>query len=300
MKMKEFMSLKSDLIFRELMRDEIVRKHFISDALGIPLEEIRSVRLEDTFLRRFNKRLKQGILDVRVLLNDNRKINVELQIEKLTYWDKRNLYYLSSMYTENLYAGEKYSKLKKCTMISILDFKGDTNPGYHKVYQLRDEQGRLYSDLFEIHIIELNQELTGDRMDDWIRLFNANSREELEMIQSANPGVMRAIEGIKTMNLGRRLRMLYRERLMIKADQDARIEAARMDGEEVGREEGETLGDLKRSRQNILDLLEDLGEIPEDIYNCIGAEEDIEVLRKWHKAAARTESYDAFREILKL
>ena len=254
MKKKEFMSLKSDLIFRELMRDEIVRKHFISDALGIPLEEIRSVRLEDTFLRRFNKRLKQGILDVRVLLNDNRRINVELQIEKLAYWDKRSLFYMSNMYTENLYVGENYSKLKKCTVINILDFKGDTNPGYHKVYQLRDEQGRLYSDLFEIHIIELNQELTGDRMDDWIRLFNANSREELEMIQSANPGVMRAIEGIKAMNLERGLRKLYRERLMIKADQNARIDAARMDGEEAGRAEGEFVTLVSLVNQGLLKI----------------------------------------------
>lgn len=61
-------------------------------------------------------------------------------------------------------------RLKKCIVIDILDFPGGENPGYHKVYHLRDIDGRLYSDQFEVHVIEMNKELTGDRVDDWIRL----------------------------------------------------------------------------------------------------------------------------------
>lgn len=45
--------------------------------------------------------------------------------------------------------------------------------------------------------------------------------------------------------------------------------------------QGRTEGVLQRSQQVILDLLEDL-----------------ETLRRWHKAAARTESFPAFREIM--
>lgn len=63
-------------------------------------------------------------------------------------------------------------------------------------------------------------------------------------------------------------------------------------------EEGWTKGILKRSQQVILDLLEDLGDIPEDISDRINGEEDLETLRRWHKAAARTESFPAFREIM--
>lgn len=40
-----FLPPKSDVAFKELMRNEKVRRHFISDVLGIPLEEIREVRL---------------------------------------------------------------------------------------------------------------------------------------------------------------------------------------------------------------------------------------------------------------
>lgn len=77
-------------------------------------------------------------------------------------------------------------------------------------------------------------------------------------------------------------------------------EEAYEDGVEAGRlagiSEGKNLGDLSRSRQSILDLLEDLGDIPKDIQSRINAEEDTRILRQWHKAAAKTASFDAFRE----
>ncbi len=72
------------------------------------------------------------------------------------------------------------------------------------------------------------------------------------------------------------------------------------DAMEVEREEayedGQTQGDINRSRQDILDLLEDLGEIPEDIQSRIYNEEDTQILRQWHKAAAKAVSFEAFRE----
>lgn len=143
-KQRAFIPPKSDIAFKELMRCEEVRRQFISDVLGILPEEIKSVRLENTFLSRRSRKEKECILDVRILLNDNSKINVELQIRRLAYWDKRSLFYLSKMYTEDLFTGQRYDRLKKCIVISILDFSGDQNAGYHKVYHLRDQEGRLY------------------------------------------------------------------------------------------------------------------------------------------------------------
>ena len=67
-------------------------------------------------------------------------------------------------------------------------------------------------------------------------------------------------------------------------------------GVEAGMAAGQTLGELNRSRQDILDLLEDLGEIPEDIQSRIYNEEDTQILRQWLKAAAKAVSFDAFRE----
>ena len=48
--MGKIVSLKFDFSFKHLFLNEEVRRHFISDILGIPLEEIREVRLANTFL----------------------------------------------------------------------------------------------------------------------------------------------------------------------------------------------------------------------------------------------------------
>ena len=170
----ELISLKADFAAKELFAHEKVRKQFLSDTLGIPLEDIKSVRLLNPFLRRRHKRQKQGILDVVLELNDNAKINIEMQVRRQKHWTRRNLYYLAGMYTDGLMLGERYEKLPRCISISLLDY--DFFPGreeYHAVYRLRDSEGRDLTDLWELHIIELTKALKGTPLDDWIRLFNA-------------------------------------------------------------------------------------------------------------------------------
>ncbi len=298
----KFLPPKSDVAFKELMRNETVRRHFISDVLEIPLEEIREVRLENTFLGRHSRRDKEGILDVRLLLNNDRRINIELQIREVPAWDKRSLFYLSKMYSEGTHAGEDYARLQKCIVICVLGFQWDARPGYHKVYYLRDQEGQLYSDQFEIHVIELNKELTGDRLDDWIRLFRIESMEGLKMLRSKNPGIMEAVKEVKTMNLGKRLHVLYEEYMRIKRDRlylrNIAIAEGRAEGRAEGLAEGETTGDLKRSRQAVIDLLEEIGQIPKEIHERILTEKDTETLRKWLKAAAKATDFADFRQMM--
>ena len=292
----KFILPKSDVAFKELMRNEEVRKHFISDVLQIPLEEIKSVRLENTLLSRRSRQEKQCILDVRVLLNDNSRINVELQIRRLAYWDKRSLFYLAKMYTDGVFSGQPYDRLKKCIVISILDFDLDPFPDYHKVYNLRDHKGRQYSDQLEIHVIELNKELTGDRMDDWIRLFRVKSIEELDEMRSGNEGVMKAVNEVRVMNLFRWAKWRYEEHLKNQRDLWALEEYAKQEGHAKGHAEGFTAGGLEQSRKVIYDFLGCLGEIPEDIRLRIETEQNTNTLRRWYLAAPGADSFDEFRK----
>ncbi len=72
--------LKYDFCIKEITENEIVRRHFTSDVLSILLDTIKSVRMMNTFLwRRFRKQ-KQGIPDIQLELNDDTKINIEMQI----------------------------------------------------------------------------------------------------------------------------------------------------------------------------------------------------------------------------
>lgn len=213
-------------------------------------------------------------MDVLIELNNASRINIELQIRALAYWDKRSLFYLAKLFTEGLLRGEHYERLKRCICISILDFNMDERPEYHKVYRLRDEIGYEFSDMLEIHVIELNKSLSGSgRMDDWIRLFNAQTEEELDMLQTKtkNPGIVEAIREVRTMGLGRTLKALYDAHMKDIRDRNARDDYVRMEGHAAGKIEGRieglTEGEDKMNRL-ILSLIQ------------AGRQEDIEKAAK--------------------
>ena len=48
--------------------------------------------------------------------------------------------------------------------------------------------------------------------------------------------------------------------------------------------------------EDILELLEDIGTVPDDLKQIIEAETDSNTLSTWHKLAAKAESIEEFRE----
>lgn len=111
-------------------------------------------------------------------------------------------------------------------------------PEYHSVYYLRDEKGRYFTDLFEVHIIELGKKLDGNKsVDDWIRFFNAKSEEELDMIHTGNAGINAAIEEVKKMSLSERMCARYEAHMKEVRDQNAREDYVRKQGIEQGIEQ---------------------------------------------------------------
>ncbi len=284
-------SPKYDFSFKQLMQNEEVRKYFISDVLGIPAAEIRSVRLASPFLWKRYSGQKQGILDVRVELNDDRMVNIELQIKMLACWDKRSLFYLAKMFTEELLVGEQYHRLKKCICINLLDFNLDEDPEYHRIYRLRNEKGQEYSDVFEMHVIELGKKLKRtEPVDEWIRLMNVRTEEELEMISAKNPGLLEAVKEVKVMSLRKGLRALYEAHLREIRDRNARDAFVREEGKEEGMEVGKAAG----KADAVLQLLNVRGAVPKELEQIIRAQRDLEILSDWHLTAAGAESVDAF------
>lgn len=288
----EKISLKADYAFKELFAHEKVRKQFLSDVLGIPLEQIRSVRMANPFLRKLFRKQKQGILDVLLILNDNTRIGIEMQVHTQNHWTKRNLYYLGRMYTDELMIGENYGRLHRCISISLLDFKllPDTEE-YHNIYRLRTREGEELTDLWEVHIIELGKELSGGRVDNWIRLFNAASQEEIDRIAEQDGRMRDVAEVVRHMGLIRTIRWFYDGYWRAKRDRWAEDEYVRDEGIAIGRAEGKA--------EDILHLLENTDEsetLPENLVKKIKAEKNEEVLKRWLLSAARVETVKQFRE----
>lgn len=299
-------SLKSDYAFKALFSHENVRRQFLSDVLGIPLEEIRCTVLINPNLSANYEKQKQGILDVLMELEDGTRVNVELQVRRIAHWTNRQLFYLARMYTQDLKSGDQYDKLHRCVSIAVLDFNLTDSPQYHNRYCMRNERGEDMSDMLEAHVIELRKKLSGESaVDDWIRLFNAENEEELKMIRTRSAGMREAIAAVREMGLSKALRYRHEMILKMKRDQWAMEEYERYE-RECARNEGKAEG---RAEAIILllhhmktDAKDDASESfwesdssMEELRQKIMAEKDLDVLSGWFEAAVRAESVKDFR-----
>lgn len=76
--MQEFlMKPKIDFAFKEIMADEKARTGFLSAVLKINPEDIKETQILNTNLRKEHEDDKQGILDVRLLLNNDSEIDID-------------------------------------------------------------------------------------------------------------------------------------------------------------------------------------------------------------------------------
>ena len=73
-----------------------------------------------------------------------------------------------------------------------------------------------------------------------------------------------------------------------------RVGGREEEGRKEGRKEGEASGKIEESKATVFDLLKDKGEIPPDTAGRINGEEDLQILRKWVRLAAKTDSIAGF------
>ena len=271
--MTEFlMKPKIDFAFKEIMMNETARIGFLSAVLKLNPTEIKKTQILNTYLRKEHEDDKQGILDVRVSLNNNMEIDIEIQLSELRVWADRSLFYLSKMYAEQIKPGQTYDVFKKCVGISILNF--DLFPKETEFYSCfhiqEDTRHFLYTDKMEFHVIELSklpQELKDDSSDIllWAKFINAERKEEFDMIATKNTYIKSAYKTLQVISQDEEKRMAYEAREkalrdynqgMLEAELRGR-EIGRKEGQEIGRKEGQEIGRKEGIQALILDNLEE-------------------------------------------
>ena len=69
---------------------------------------------------------------------------------------------------------------------------------------------------------------------------------------------------------------------------------------EEAKAEGRAEGKAEGKAEYILDLLEDISTVPDELRERIFAQKDLDILRKWHKLAARVETIDEFEKQIRV
>ncbi len=206
--------LMNDYMFRSVMQsNENVLKGLLCSLLHLNPNDIWSVQILNPI--ELGKKIsdKDFILDIKILMNNNTSINLEMQVNNRYNWPERSLVYLSRLF-DGLNAGEAYKAVKPAFQIGILNFTPFPRyPEFFGIYKMLNIKNyHKYSDKFTIHVLDLTQihlaakEDKDYDLDKWARLFNALTWEDFKMISADNRSMQEAGETLFTLNEDDRIR----------------------------------------------------------------------------------------------
>lgn len=232
-----------DFCFKELMDNATVRKGIIAAILQLPPEEVADTKLMPTVLRKESEDDKYGILDVRVKLKNGTQIDFEMQVIYYDYWANRTIYYLSKMYTEPIKEGESYDKLEKCIQVSILQhvlFQEDEEC-YRRIVFCDAKTGKEYSDLMEIHILELPklppEQKNETELIQWMRFLGGKNRGDFKKMAEKDSQFEEAYHVLDRLSADEKKRIEYEARQKAIRDRDILLKTGENRGVERGRQE---------------------------------------------------------------
>ena len=247
---KRLLKPKIDVVFQSLFsKDNLeITKEFAEALLE---EKIESITInEDKTLLREHINDKLGILDLELDINNNKKVDVEIQLVSRKDFDKRLIWYFSKLYSKQAKKGEDYSRVKKVVLFAIIDFELEKTKDIKEmetVWELRETKNhqKILTQEIEIHIIEIKKarEMYKNNKNNkkawWILFLEDPNSKEVNRIMKNNKGVREAV--VKVMELSEDEKM---ERLAF-----LREKAIRAGGYDDGYKEGKEQGIKEKKEQ---------------------------------------------------
>ena len=196
--------MTNDYLFRALLqRNNKVLKALICSLLHMKIADVQTVTITNPIELGKAITSKEFILDIRVELNKNTIINLEMQVINEGNWPERSLCYLCRAF-DNLNHGDDYASVKSVIHIGILDFTlFEEEPEFYATYRMTNEKThRIYSDKLRLSVLDLNhinlatEEDKHYQIDHWAGLFKSTTWEELKMYAESNEYLQEAAESV--------------------------------------------------------------------------------------------------------
>ena len=252
-----------DYVFKRVFSyegNESVLKDFLEAILKI---KIKKVEVKNPELIKNSKKDKKGVLDIKVEMDNNVILDIEMQSEDEKNIIERGTTYTGKMISSQLQEGEPYTKLRKTIFIGILNFNYIKRNSYHNVGKMKFEETEqeeyvdmgykkeetIASPYIEMHFIELpkfkkkNPSLD-NKLEQWL-WFLSGEEEMIEMAKKQNKQIKKASDTLDRISLDPKEREIYES--IVQAEFNQRISNQKFleEGIEKGRKEGIKEGELK-------------------------------------------------------
>lgn len=239
-------TMRNDYMFKAvLQKNKKALTGLLAALLYKPVESITDIVIMNPIELGETIDDKTCILDIKLILNNSKIINIELQVTKYEFWIERSLIYLCRAFN-NLSVGEDYGKVLPTYHIGILDFwLPDKTKEFYSEYVLMNKRNHeIYSDKLGINVLNLKS--VGDdsvieepkELYEWAELFKATTWEEIRMLAEKNEYIADTVVTLRQLTADEKIRMQCQAREDYEHDRASYIEQ--------GRNEGIRDGDIKR------------------------------------------------------
>ena len=253
----------NDFVFKKLFGEE-KNVDILKDLIQSILPELQIAKVvvnKDVSLERKLITDKLGILDVMATLNNNTKINIEMQVEDLHNTVERSIFYQSGVYHESLAKGVSYINAFKTIGIWITNYDVFKEGPFHEIARLkRDYENIILTDKYELHYIQLSKfkkkcKRISTKLEQWLLFIINENMEEINMVD--NKYVKKAEKELEYLSGDEETRRLAELREKAIRDELAAIAQARDEGKSegfnLGKSEGFSLGISKGKSEGIIE-----------------------------------------------
>ena len=277
------LTIKDNFMFGAVMVDEELCKEFLELALGFKIEKV-TVSKEKSIV--YHPEYKGVRLDVIAADEKRTHYNVEMQVLRKKNLGKRSRYYHSQIDMELLLTGMEYGNLPDAYVIFVCDF----DPFYKKKYKytfdtICKEDGTVSledgSHTVFLSTCGENEREVPEGLVKFLKYVKAGLDESTEDFQ--DDFVQRLQDAVRNVKASREME----ERYML-------LEELLKEERENGRIEGKAEG----KAESILELLSDLGEVPEELRKKILGEKDLDILKSYLKKASASKTIEEFQKLV--
>jgi predicted transposase/invertase (TIGR01784 family) len=198
---------------------------------------------------------KASVLDVRAVLANGSRVNIEVQLLNEGNMERRSLFYWGKEYTKSLKKGQDYRELPVVIAINIVNYEFFSVGGFHTCFRLREDTERdlILTDALEIHFLDMvkwrklkTKDIENDPLQQWMAWLNENSPPELiDEVKKMNEAILLADERMVLLSDDEDAIIAYERREKALFDETNRINNALRVGMEKGMAEGLSQGKLE-------------------------------------------------------
>ena len=188
--------LTTDTLFKLLFtKYPDLLKKLIAALLSIQYENIEQFHITNPDISPEELGKKFCRLDINMIVN-GQKVDLEVQVSDEGNYPERSLYYWAREFSTGLDEGEDYSLLPRTIIISILGFNQFPDPKkFHSEFQtLEVTNHEPLTDKMVLHFYELKKLPPLNNADSgrdlWLKLFKAETEEELTKIEEMGVPIM--------------------------------------------------------------------------------------------------------------